>query len=34
MIDDTPYLTDLQRKFYKTYLTARYEAMFEPLSSL
>ena len=31
-IDDTPYLTDLQRKFYKTYLAARYEAMFEPLS--
>ena len=27
-IDDTPYLTDLQRKFYKTYLAARYEAMF------
>ncbi len=31
-IDDTPYLTALQRKFYKTYLAARYEAMFEPLS--
>ena len=31
-IDDTPYLTDLQRQFYKTYLAARYEAMFEPLS--
>ena len=30
-IDDTPYLTDLQRQFYKTYLAARYEAMFEPL---
>ena len=30
MIDDTPYLTDLQRQFYKTYLAARYEAMFEP----
>ncbi len=24
-------LTDLQRQFYKTYLAARYEAMFEPL---
>lgn len=31
-IDDTPYLTDLQRQFYKTYLAARYKAMFEPLS--
>ena len=30
-IDDTPYLTDLQRQFYKTYLAARYEVMFEPL---
>ena len=27
-IDDTPYLTDLQRQFYKIYLTARYAAMF------
>ena len=27
-IDDIPYLSDLQRKFYKTYLAARYEAMF------
>ncbi len=27
-IDDTPYLTALQRKFYKTYLAARYEALF------
>ena len=27
-IDDTPYLTDLQRQFYKIYLAARYEAMF------
>ena len=33
-IDDTPYLTDLQRQFYKTYLAARYKVMFEPLSSL
>lgn len=33
-IDDTPYLTDLQCQFYKTYLTARYKVMFEPLSSL
>ena len=24
----TPYLTALQRNFYKTYLAARYEAMF------
>ena len=32
-IDDTPYLTDLQRQFYKTYLAARYEVMFAPLSS-
>ena len=32
-IDDTPYLTDLQRRFYKTYLAARYKVMFEPLSS-
>ena len=30
-IDDTPYLTDLQRRFYKIYLAARYAAMFEPL---
>ena len=27
-IDDTPLLTDLQRFFYKTYLSARYEALF------
>ena len=27
-IDDTPLLTDLQRQFYKTYLAARYEALF------
>jgi len=27
-IDNTPYLSDLQRRFYKTYLAARYEAMF------
>lgn len=33
-INDTPYLTDLQRQFYKTYLAARYEVMFAPLSSL
>ena len=33
-IDDTPYLTDHQRRFYKIYLAARYAAMFEPLSSL
>ena len=33
-IDDTPYLADHQRRFYKIYLAARYAAMFEPLSSL
>ena len=33
-IDDTPYLTDLQRQFYKTYLAARYKVMFEPIPSL
>ena len=27
-IDDTPLLTDLQRRFYKVYLAARYEALF------
>ena len=27
-IDDAPLLTDLQRFFYKTYLSARYEALF------
>lgn len=27
-IDDTPCLTDLQQQFYKTYLAARYEALF------
>ena len=27
-IDDTPLLTDLQRLFYKTYLSARYEVLF------
>ena len=27
-IDNTPYLTDLQRRFYKVYLAARYEVMF------
>ena len=32
--DDAPLLTDLQRQFYKTYLAARYAAMFDPLSSL
>ena len=33
-IDDTPYLTAHQRRFYKVYLAARYAAMFDPLSSL
>jgi hypothetical protein len=28
-IDDTPLLTDLQRQFYKTYIAARYEALFK-----
>ncbi len=27
-IDDTPLLTNLQRRFYKTYLESRYEALF------
>ena len=27
-VNDTPYLSDLQRQFYKTYLAARYEVMF------
>ena len=27
-IDGVPFLTDLQRTFYKVYLTARYEALF------
>ena len=26
-IDGVPFLTDLQRQFYKVYLTARYEAL-------
>ena len=26
--DDTPLLSDLQRRFYKTYLAARHEALF------
>jgi hypothetical protein len=30
-IDDTPYLTDLQRQFYKTYLAARHKVMFGSL---
>ena len=33
-IDDTPYLTDLQSQFYKTYLAARYKVMLEPISLL
>ena len=28
-IDDTPYLTDLQCQFYKTYLAARYDVLFK-----
>ena len=28
VIDDVPYLSNLQRTFYKAYLTARYEALF------
>ena len=28
-IDDTPLLTAIQRQFYKTYLAARYEALFK-----
>ena len=28
LVDDTPLLTDLQRDFYKTYLAARYDALF------
>ena len=27
-IDDVPFLTELQRTFYKVYLSARYEALF------
>ena len=27
-IDDAPLLSDLQRRFYKTYLAARREALF------
>lgn len=27
-IDGTPYLSGLQRQFYKTYLAARHEALF------
>ena len=27
-IDDTPYLTDHQRRFYKVYLAARFSALF------
>ena len=27
-IEDTPFLTDLQRDFHKTYLSTRYEALF------
>ena len=27
-IDDTPYLTDHQRRFYKVYLAARFAALF------
>ena len=29
-IDDTPYLTDLQREFYKVYLAARHKALVAP----
>ncbi len=29
-IDETPYLTDLQRDFYKTYLNARFDLMIVP----
>ena len=32
-IDDTPLLADLQRRFYKTYLEARYEALFKSFSN-
>lgn len=28
LIDETPYLSELQRKFYKVYLRARYDALF------
>lgn len=28
LVDETPYLTDLQREFYKTYLSARREKLF------
>lgn len=29
-IDTVPYLTDLQRSFYKTYLKARYDLIISP----
>ena len=32
-IDETPYLTDLQRRFYKIYLAARFEALFKTLAN-
>ena len=31
LIDDTPFLSDLQRRFYKVYLAARREALFHAL---
>ena len=29
-IDDVPYISDLQKRFYKTYITARYDRMIVP----
>ena len=29
-IDEVPYITDLQKTFYKTYITARFEQILKP----
>ena len=29
-VDDVPYISKLQKEFYRTYITARYEKMIKP----
>ncbi len=31
LIDDTPYISDNQKLFYKTYINARYEKILAPV---
>lgn len=31
MVDEIPYITDLQKKFYRVYIKARYDLILKPV---